>query len=50
MILIFQLYYNVSDDQIEYQMNDCMSFMYFLNLTITDDIPDRKQFGILDIN
>jgi IS5 family transposase len=41
-ILILQRYYNVSDDQIEYQINDRMSFMRFLDLTIADDIPDSK--------
>jgi transposase, IS5 family len=41
-ILILQRYYNVSDDQIEYQINDRMSFMRFLNLSIADDIPDSK--------
>ncbi len=32
----------MSDDQIEYQINDRMSFMRFLNLTIADDITDSK--------
>ena len=41
-ILILQRYYNLSDDQIEYQLNDRMSFMRFLDLTISDDIPDSK--------
>jgi len=41
-VLILQRYYNLSDDQIEYQINDRMSFMRFLNLTIADDIPDSK--------
>jgi IS5 family transposase len=41
-ILILQRYYNLSDDQTEYQINDRMSFMIFLNLTITDDIPESK--------
>ena len=41
-ILVLQKYYNLSDDQIEYQINDRMSFMRFLNLTIADDIPDSK--------
>jgi len=31
-ILILQRYYNLSDDQIEYQINDRMSFMRFLDL------------------
>jgi len=41
-ILILQRYYNLSNDQMEYQINDRMSFMRFLNLTISDDIPDSK--------
>ena len=41
-ILILQRYYNLSDDQTEYQINDRMSFMRFLNLTLSDDIPDSK--------
>jgi len=41
-IVILQRYYNLSDDQIEYQINDRMSFMRFLNLTISDDVPDSK--------
>lgn len=41
-ILILQRFYNLSDDQVEYQINDRMSFMRFLNLTIADDIPDSK--------
>ena len=41
-IMILQRYYNLSDDQVEYQINDRMSFMRFLNLSIADDIPDSK--------
>ena len=41
-ILILQRYYNLSDHQVEFQINDRMSFMRFLNLTIADDIPDSK--------
>lgn len=41
-ILILQRYYNLSDDQAEYQINDRMSFMRFLNLSIADDVPDSK--------
>lgn len=41
-LLILQRFYNLSDDQTEYQINDRMSFMRFLNLTIADDIPDSK--------
>jgi transposase len=41
-ILILQPYYNLSDNQVEYQINDRMNFMRFLNLTISDVIPDSK--------
>ena len=41
-IMILQRYYNLSDDQVEYQINDRMSFMRFLQLSIADDIPDSK--------
>ena len=41
-ILILQRYYNLSDDQVEYQINDCMSFMRFSDLSIADDIPDSR--------
>ena len=41
-IMILQHYYNLSDEQVEYQINDRMSFMRFLDLTIADDIPDSR--------
>jgi IS5 family transposase len=41
-ILILQRYYNLSDDQTEYQICDRLSFMRFLRLTIADDVPDSK--------
>ena len=41
-ILILQRYYNLSDEQIEYQINDRMSFMRFLDLSIADDVPDSR--------
>ena len=41
-ILILQRYYNLSDHQVEYQINDRMSFMRFLDLTIADDVPDSR--------
>jgi IS5 family transposase len=41
-IMILQRYYSLSDDQVEYQINDRMSFMRFLDLSIADDIPDSK--------
>ena len=41
-IIFLQRLYNLSDDQVEFQINDRMSFMRFLNLTIADDIPDSN--------
>jgi transposase len=41
-ILILQRYYNLSDDQVEFQINDRMSFMRFPDLSIADDVPDSK--------
>jgi IS5 family transposase len=53
--LILQRYYNLSDDQIEYQIKDRLSFMRFLNRTIADDILDSKTVwhctaGIKDLS
>jgi len=41
-ICILQQYYGLSDDQAEFQINNRMSFMRFLDLTISDDVPDSK--------
>jgi len=41
-ILILQRYYNLSDEQVEFQINNRMSFMRFLHLSIADDIPDSR--------
>ncbi len=41
-ILIQQRYFNLSDDQVAFQVNDRMSFMRLLDLTFADDIPDSK--------
>jgi transposase, IS5 family len=41
-ILILQRLYNLSDDQIEYQITDRISFMRFLGLSLSDKVPDSK--------
>lgn len=41
-ILILQSLYNLSDDAIEFQIRDRLSFMRFLNLTLGDVVPDAK--------
>jgi IS5 family transposase len=41
-ILIIQHFYNISDDQTEFCINDRLSFMQFLNLHMGQCIPDAK--------
>jgi IS5 family transposase len=41
-ILILQGLYNLSDDQMEYQITDRRSFMRFLKLKTSDKVPDSK--------
>ena len=40
--LVLQALYNLSDDQIEYQIRDRLSFMRFLGLGVEDRVPDAK--------
>lgn len=41
-ILILQRYYNLSDEQTEFQIKGRLSFMQFLGLQIGDSVPDEK--------
>jgi transposase, IS5 family len=41
-ILILQSLYNLSDDQIEYQITDRLTFKRFLSLKSSDRVPDSK--------
>ena len=45
-ILILQRYYNLSDEQTEFQIKDRLSFMDFLGLQIGDDVPDEKTIWL----
>jgi len=45
-VLVLQHLYNVSDDQIEYQIRDRYSFCRFLGLTPSDRIPDAKTIWL----
>jgi len=45
-ILILQRLFNVSDDQAEYQINDRVSFMRFLGLSLGDRVPDAKTIWL----
>jgi IS5 family transposase len=49
-VLILQKYYNLSDDQTEYQILDRISFMRFLELEISDKVPDSKTIWLFREN
>lgn len=41
-IIILQRYYNLSDEQTEFQIKDRLSFMDFLGLRVGERVPDEK--------
>ena len=45
-ILIIQSLYNLSDEAVEYQILDRMSFMRFLGLNLGDPVPDAKTIWL----
>ena len=45
-ILIMQSLYNLSDEAVEYQILDRMSFMRFLGLHAGDPVPDAKTIWL----
>lgn len=44
--LILSALYNLSDDQVEYQIRDRVSFMRFLGLGLGDRVPDAKTLWL----
>jgi len=45
-ILILQSLYNLSDDEMEYQIKDRLSFMNFLDLSFASPVPDAKTIWL----
>ncbi len=45
-VLVLQALYNLSDDQMEYQIRDRLSFMRFLGLDLHQQIPDAKTIWL----
>ena len=45
-ILILQRLYNLSDAQTQFQIMDRLSFMRFLGLTLSDQVPDEKTIWL----
>lgn len=41
-ILILQKYYGLSDEKVEYEINDRLSFLSFVGLELGDDVPDAR--------
>lgn len=44
--LVIGVMYNLSDEELEYQIKDRISFMQFLGLDIGDRIPDARTFWL----
>lgn len=45
-LLVLQQLHNLSDDRIEYQIRDRLSFMRFLGLSLEDRVPDAKTVWV----
>jgi transposase, IS5 family len=45
-ILILQTLYNISDEQLEFQIKDRLSFQRFLGLSLGDKVPDAKTIWL----
>jgi IS5 family transposase len=45
-VLVLQRYYNLSDEQTEYQIKDRLSFQKFLGFWLADDVPDQKTIWL----
>lgn len=45
-IMILHSLYNLSDDQMEFQIRDRISFMRFLGLSLGDTVPDAKTIWL----
>ena len=49
-ILVLQRYYNLSDEQMQFQILDRLSFMRFLGLALSDIVPDEKTIWLFREN
>lgn len=45
-ILVLQALYNLSDDQADFMIQDRLSFMRFLGLSLSDKVPDAKTIWL----
>jgi IS5 family transposase len=49
-ILLIKRFYNLSDEQAEYQINDRLSFREFLGLSSGDKVPDARTIWLFQNN
>jgi hypothetical protein len=42
-LLVVQRYYNLSDEQTEYQVSDRLTFQKFVGWTVADKVPDARR-------
>ena len=47
-MLVLQSLYNLSDEQVEFQVRDRLSFTRFLGLGLEDGVPDATTLGHLE--
>ena len=45
-VLVIQRYYNLSDEETEYQIRDRLTFQKFLGLTLSDRVPDANTIWL----
>jgi len=45
-VMVMQRYYNLSDEQMEFQLKDRLTFQRFLGLTLADEVPDEKTIWL----
>lgn len=45
-VLVLQSLYNLSDERVEFQIRDRLSFMRFLGLSLGDAVPDEKTIWL----
>ena len=45
-VLILQKYYNLSEEETEFQILDRFSFQRFLGLSVSDKVPDKNTIWL----
>ena len=48
-VLVLHALYNLSDEELEYQILDRQSFMMFLGLGLQDDVPDARTIWLFRV-